>query len=95
VAALTDAGYDPIGGVELSRDPTLAGVLRARLEAVAPGEPAARVHELWLRDGSSPVLLGHEPGAPSRQPDREPPDEPGGTAASPPADRPSPSADTP
>jgi hypothetical protein len=44
--------------VELSRDPELAGVLHARVEAVAPGEGSARLHELWLRDGPLPTPLG-------------------------------------
>ncbi len=58
LGALAGAGYNAVGGVELSRDPELAGVLRARVEAVAPGEGSARLHELWLRDGPSPTLLG-------------------------------------
>jgi hypothetical protein len=75
LTVLAGAGFEPVGGVELSRDPALVGVLRARLEAVGPGEGAARVHELWLRDGPAPSLLGL-------------PDPPADPAVNPPADPP-------
>lgn len=47
-AALRRAGYVHLSGIGLARDPTLPGVLRARVTAVAPGDGEPRVHEVWL-----------------------------------------------
>jgi hypothetical protein len=54
---LEAAGYTLITSVALARAPELPAVLRAVVQAVAPGAPASAEHHMWLRDGASPLLL--------------------------------------
>jgi hypothetical protein len=56
--ALATAGYQDITIRSLGRDPAIAGVLHAEVQAIAPGETSSRSHTVWLHDDPTPTLLG-------------------------------------
>lgn len=59
--ALEDAGYRDLTGLELAARADLPGLLRARMEGRAPGDTDGAAHEVWLRAGPPPTVLGLPP----------------------------------
>lgn len=74
-AALGLAGYRDLRAVTVSRDPALAGVLLAHVEATGPGEAGAGVWDVWLRDTPEPAVLGDNPSLDPAAPSLTPPVE--------------------
>lgn len=62
--ALAAAGYTEVDGLEVDARPASETdrplLLRARTRARAPGEPAPRDHQVWLRGEPEPAVLGAE-----------------------------------
>lgn len=61
--ALAAAGYTDVGAIDVearaaSSPPEQVPVLRAHVQARAPGEPEPRAHQLWLRADPEPSVLG-------------------------------------
>lgn len=72
--ALSAAGYTDISAMDVeARGASAAAaadqvlLLRAQVQARAPGEPEARAHRLWLRTDPEPAVLGAEHPRPERR----------------------------
>ena len=72
---LRDAGYRDLGAPHLRRHTALPDILAVQVTARAPGEPAARDHEIWLDTTGSRVLGGTAP-APAQLPAPVPAESP-------------------
>lgn len=59
--AVTAAGYADADVVEVAAHSDHPTLLRARIQARAPGEQERRAHQLWLHTEPEPAVLGLEP----------------------------------
>ena len=55
-AALRAAGYRRPGALDVRRSPDLDGIVSVRCTALAPDEPTARRHDVWLTSDAASVL---------------------------------------